>query len=328
LGDLIVGGGLFGRDDEGVQINTLDLFGPPPMMTTTPIDTSLRSGNAYAYGHLGQPSRARLVLGLSVDNLKQRDASGSIEDTEVNPKLGAVLPVGSGTNLRFAAFRGMKRLPAVNASIEPTSVAGFNQIFDDLSRTVFWRYGAAVDQSWGKRHFAGIEATRRNLHIPDAIAPGTDEKRIEWLHRAYWSWLVTPRLAAGAELRAEKLERENLPPSGPVLVPVKLDTKALPLTLTYHAPSGLFARARASFVYQKVFSRDGLGGESQQRERFSVVDLSIGMRLPGRRGLVSLEVNNLLDESFAYRDTAFEGEPRVPLYAPERTVFARLQLSL
>lgn len=325
LGDLIVGGGLFGRDDEGVQINTVD---PPPMVMTTPIDTTLRSANAYAYGQLGQPSHARLVLGLSVDNLKQRDAFGSIEDTEVNPKLGAVLPVGSGTTLRFAAFRGMKRLPAVNASIEPTSVAGFNQIFDDLSRTVFWRYGAAVDQSWGKRQFAGMEATRRNLHIPDAIVPGTDEKRIEWLHRAYWSWLVTPRLSAGAELRAEKLERENLPPSGPVLVPVQIDTKALPLTLSYHAASGLFARVRASFVNQDVFSRDSLGGESRQRERFSVVDLSIGVRLPGRKGLVSLEVNNLLDESFVYRDTAFEGEPRVPQYAPELTVFARLQLSL
>jgi len=328
LGDLIVGGGLFSRDDEGVQINTLDLFGPPPMVTTTPIDTTLRSGSAYAYAHLGQPSHARLILGLSVDNLKRRNASGSIEDTEVNPKLGAVLPVASGTTLRFAAFRAMKRLPAVNASIEPTSVAGFNQIFDDLSRTVFWRYGAAVDQSWGKRHFAGLEATRRDVEIPDAITPGTDEKRIEWLHRAYWSWLVTPRLATGAELRAEKLERENLPPSGPVFIPVEIDTKVLPLTLTYHAPAGLFARARASFVNQEVFSRNGLGGASRQRDRFSVVDLSVGMRLPGRRGLISLEVNNLFDESFVYRDTAFEGEPRVPLYAPEQTVFARLQLSL
>ncbi len=329
LGDLIVGGGLFGRDDEGLQINTFDLAGPPPpVVTRTPIDTTLRSGNAYAYAHLGQPSRARLVLGLSVDDLKRRNASGSIEDTEVNPKLGAVLPVGTGTTLRFAAFRGMKRLPAVNASIEPTSVAGFNQIFDDLSRTVFWRYGAAVDQSWGKRHFAGIEATRRNLEIPDAIVPGTDEKRIEWLHRAYWNWLVTPRLAAGAELRAEKLERENLPPSGPVFVPLEIDTKALPLTLTYHAPNGVFARGRASFVNQEIFSRNSLGAQSRVRDRFSVVDLSVGMRLPGRRGLVSLEVNNLFDESFVYRDTAFEGEPRVPLYAPEQTVFARLQLSL
>lgn len=328
LGDLIVGGGLFGQDDTGVARSTVDLFGPPLMVTTTPIDTTLQSANAYVYGHLGQPSRARLILGLSVDHLQSRDSSGSPDDTEVNPKLGAVLPVGPGTTLRFAAFRGMKRLPVVNASIEPTSVAGFNQVFDDLSRTVFTRYGAAVDQTWGKRLFAGLEATRRDLRIPDAIAAGVDEKRVEWVNRAYWSWLVTARLAAGAELRAEKLERLNLPPSGPVLVPVEIDTKALPLTLTYHAPHGVFARARASFVNQEIFSRDGLGGESRQRERFSVVDLSIGMRLPGRRGLVSLEVNNLLDENFVYRDTAFEGEPRVPLYAPEQTVFVRLQLSL
>lgn len=329
LGDLVVGGGLFGQNDTGVARSTLDLVGPPPpMVATTPIDTKLHSANAYAYGQLGQPSRARLVLGLGVDYLERRTATRSTEDTEVNPKLGAVLPVGSGTTFRFAAFRGMKRLPAVNASIEPTSVAGFNQVFDDLSRTVFWRYGAAVDQTWGKRHFAGLELTRRNLRIPDAIVAGTDEDRIEWLHRAYWSWLVTPRLAAGAELRAEKLERRNTPPSGPVFVPVDIDTNALPFTLTYHAPSGMFARARASFVDQEIVSRNSFGAQSRLRDRFSVVDLSIGMRLPGRRGLVSLEVNNLFDESFVYRDTAFEGVPRVPLYAPERTVFARLQLSL
>jgi len=328
LGDLILGGGLFRRDDEGLQINTLDFFGPPPMVTTTPIDTTLRSANAYAYGQLGQPSRARLILGLSVDYLETRDATRKVDDNKVNPKFGAVLPVGTGTTLRFAAFRGVKRLPAVNASIEPTTVAGFNQIFDDLNRTAYSRYGAAVDHAWGKGHFAGIEATRRDLRIPDAIVPGIEEKRIEWLHRAYWSWRITPRLAAGAELRAEKLQRENLPPSGPVFVPLEIDTKALPLTLAYHAPSGVFARARTSFVNQEIFSRDGFGAESRVRDRFSVVDLSIGMRLPGRRGLVSLEVNNLLDERFVYRDTAFEGEPRVPMYVPERTVFFRLQLSL
>jgi hypothetical protein len=44
--------------------------------------------------------------------------------------------------------------------------------------------------------------------------------------------------------------------------------------------------------------------------------------------MASLEVNNVFDENFVYRDTAFEGLPRVPLYAPERTIFARLQLSL
>jgi Flp pilus assembly protein TadD len=328
LGDLIAGGGLFGQDETGVANSTLDLFGPPPMVTTAPIDTKLRSANAYAYGQLGQPSRARIMLGLSVDNVETRDAAGSRKDTEVNPKLGAVLPVGGETTLRFAAFRGMKRLPADNASIEPTQVAGFNQVFDDLSRTRFRRYGAAIDRVWTKRLFAGIELTRRDLSVPDAVIAGVDEERTERLHRAYWSWLATPRVAAGIELLVEQLERKTTPPSGPFFVPADIDTKSLPVTLSYHSPSGFFARSRVSFVHQDIQSRNDFGAEQRQRERFSVLDLSMGTRLPGHRGLVSLEVNNVLDEQFAYRDTAFEGLPRVPQYAPERTVFARLQLNM
>jgi outer membrane receptor protein involved in Fe transport len=298
------------------------------MVMTTPIDTTLRSANAYVYGQLGQPLRARLMVGLSVDHVENRDATGLREDTKVNPKLGTVLPLGSDTSLRFAAFRGMKRLPAVNASIEPTQVAGFNQTFDDLNRTRFWRYGAALDRVWGKRLFAGLELTRRDLSVPDAVITGDDEDRTEWLHRAYGSWLLSSRVAAGVEYLVERLERKSIPPGGPFFVPADIDTRSLPLTLSYHAPAGFFARSRVSFVHQDIRSRNDFGAEQRQRERFSVVDLSMGMRLPGRSGMASLEVNNVFDENFVYRDTAFEGLPRVPLYAPERTIFARLQLSL
>jgi tetratricopeptide (TPR) repeat protein len=328
LGDLIAGGGLFGQDETGLSSSTLDLFGPPPMVMTTPIDSTLRTANAYVYSQLGQPSRARLMMGLSVDHVENRDATGLREDTKVNPKLGSVLPLGSGTSLRFAAFRGMKRLPAVNASIEPTQVAGFNQTFDDLNRTRFWRYGAALDRVWDKRLFAGLELTRRELSVPDAVIAGVDEDRTEWLHRAYWSWLATPRVAAGIELLVEQLERKTTPPGGPFFVPAEIDTRSLPLTLSYHTPAGFFARSRVSFVHQEIRSRNDFGAEQRQRERFSIVDLSMGMRLPGRIGMASLEVRNVLDESFVYRDTAFEGLPRVPLYAPERTVFVRMQLGM
>jgi len=327
LGDLIAGGGLFRQDETGVASSTVDPFGPPPMTTTAPIDTTLRSANTYVYGQLDHPSHVRLILGLSVDRVEYRDAGGQREDTMANPKLGAVIPLGP-TVLRFAAFRGLKRLPAVNPSIEPTQVAGFNQVFDDLNRTRFWRYGAAIDGAWQKHLFAGLELTRRDLSIPDAIVPGVDEDRTEWFHRAYVSWLVTPRVAAGAEPRFERLERKMTPPSGPVFVPDEIDTRSLPLFLSYHAPSGLFALARASFVQQEIHSRNDFGAEQRQREHFSVVDLSVGWRLPRRRGIASLEIGNVFDETFTYRDTAFEGLPRVPQYVPERTVFARLQLSL
>ncbi len=327
LGDLVAGIGLFEQKETGEQTTTLTIIGvPPPDVMTDPIDTRLRSANAYVYGYLGRPAGARLLLGLSVDGVDNDDPLGPGDDSNVNPKFGAVLPVAKGTTLRLGAFRGMKRLPATNASIEPTQVAGFNQVFDDVNQTRFWHYGAAIDQIWSPRLLGGLELGRRDLDVP--LAPDVEEARTESLHRAYLSWVLGPRVAAGAELLLEHLVRDTLPPGGPFFMAADIDTRSLPLTLSFSDPSGFFARGRATFVSQKIISRDGFGAEQKQEESFSVVDLSVGMRLPRRLGIVSIDIKNLFEEEFNYRDTAFEGVPRVPQYAPERAVYARLQLNL
>jgi hypothetical protein len=62
---------------------------------------------------------------------------------------------------------------------------------------------------------------------------------------------------------------------------------------------------------------------------FSVVDAGIGYRFPRRRGLVSLEVRNLFDESFSYQNLSFQtNEPLTPRFLPVRTFLATVSLSL
>jgi predicted Zn-dependent protease len=327
LADVVAGGGLFERKETGADTSTLTITGFPPAVMSVPIDTTLRSRNVYAYGSPGHPRHERLVLGLSLDAVDKSDPVAPREDRQLSPKFGVVLPLGQGTTVRLAAFRGIKRLPSATPSIEPTQVAGFNQVFDDVNQTRFWRYGAAVDQSWSGQLFGGVELTRRNLAVP--VIPGfPDEDRREWLHRGYVSWLVSRRVAAGAEFLVERIDRNLTIPSGPVFMPVDIDTRSLPLTLSYHDLSGFFARGRLTFVSQEIASRNELGDQQNQSDSFKVFDLSFGTRLPGRRGIISVDVKNLFDEKFRYRDTTFEGLPRVPQYAPQRAVFARVQLSL
>jgi hypothetical protein len=152
------------------------------------------------------------------------------------------------------------------------------------------------------------------------------EERREGLQRAYVSHLLNKRVTLGAEAIWERIDRTLTIPSL-VLVPVEIDTRSLPLTATYHHPSGIFARARLTLVDQRIESQDGFGAEERTSDSFTPFDLSLGARLPRRRGIVSLEVLNLFDEQFGYRDTTFEGFLRVPQYAPERAVYARVQLS-
>jgi Tfp pilus assembly protein PilF len=325
-GHVVAGAGIFESKRTGETTSSLTILPFPPDMFFSPIDSTLRSANAYIYGYTGRPGRARVVLGASLDHAENRDPTIARNDSRLNPKLGAVLPLGAATTLRLAAFGGMKRLPSTTPSIEPTQVAGFNQLFDDVNHTRFRRYGAGLDHSWYTGLHAGLELSRRNLRVP-IVAEFPEEDRRELLHRAYVSRRVNNRMAIGAEAVLERIDRILTIPSL-ALVPTGVDTRSVPLTLTYHHPFGIFARARLTFVQQDVKSEDGFGGHERAADSFNLFDLSFGARLPQRRGVVTLDVMNVFDHKFRYRDTTFEGFVRVPQYARRRAVFARVQLNL
>ena len=323
--DVVTGGGLFERKERGESRSTVSM--PPIVLFSSndPFEGTQRSRNAYVYSHIGRPSSYRLVLGLAVDHAENTDPAIARSDTQLNPKLGAILPISSATTVRLAAFRGLKRLPSANPTIEPTQVAGFNQIFDGVTQTRFWRYGAGIDHSWSRRLHGGLELTQRDLEVPFNVNFPVEHRR-EWLHSAYLSQLIGDRIALGAEARLERIDRT---PTGNLLTPTQMDTRSLPLTATYHQPSGFFARARLTFVDQEIESPDATGARGERRnEGFKVFDLSFGQRLPRRWGLMSLDIKNVFNEKFSYQDTTFEGFPRVPQYAPERAFYARVQLNL
>ena len=57
------------------------------------------------------------------------------EKNQANPKVGATWSLKSGTTLRAAWFKTLKRTLITDQTLEPTQVAGFNQFFDDPSAT-------------------------------------------------------------------------------------------------------------------------------------------------------------------------------------------------
>lgn len=74
----------------------------------------------------------------------------------MNPKVGFTWEFIPGTTLRAAAFRILKRTLINNQTLEPTQVAGFNQLFDDANLTESWRYGGAIDQKSTENIFGGV----------------------------------------------------------------------------------------------------------------------------------------------------------------------------
>ena len=80
---------------------------------------------------------------------------------------------------------------------------------------------------------------------------------------------------------------------------------------------------------QKV-ERTAASSLPQGDSNFTVVDLSVGYRMPKRRGILSLSVQNLFDKEFKYQDDSyreFGDEPSMSPYTPERVIMGRLVLN-
>jgi hypothetical protein len=250
---------------------------------------------------------------------------------KANPKFGVRWNVTDDLVLRGAVLRFIKPALINNQTLEPTEIAGFNQLFDDINGTAAWQYAVGLDHRLRSNLFAGGEATWRELSVPilnfDAQAKRL-ENADEQTHRAYVHWLPLPQLALSAEFVYDRFSAET----GKLLttgfgVPEKVETFSVPFGARYFHPSGFFAGVGAAYVHQHV-NRSGQRPEGSGD--FFVVDAAVGYRLPKRFGLVSLSVTNLFDNKFKYQDDSFrefQDQPTIGPYIPDRQILARVTLN-
>jgi hypothetical protein len=104
----------------------------------------------------------------------------------------------------------------------------------------------------------------------------------------------------------------------------------LPLELRYFSRTGFTIGARATHVQQEGEFQTGFPPTpfdpvplAYGEDRFWVLDAFVGYRLRNRRGLLSLNADNLLDEDFQYQDV----DPTNPSLFPERLVSLRFTLA-
>jgi tetratricopeptide (TPR) repeat protein len=278
----------------------------------------VHQGNAYAYADVGLHRTLTVTAGASVDVTR----GGITERTLVNPKLGLVWRPLPATTVRAAAFRTLKRELLSSQTVEPTQVAGFNQFFDDAEGTEAWRYGIGLDQKLGASLFAGAEASVRHLDVPFIEVEDSRVSTTAWreaLGRAYVSWAPHPWVALGAEYHYERLRRDLPLDEGFANV----RTHRVPLSISLFHPSGLLGRAQASYVNQEGRFENADGERRPGADRFWVMDVAAGYRLPRRFGIFTIETRNLFDTRFRFQET----DRLRPLLYPERLVLARLTLA-
>jgi tetratricopeptide (TPR) repeat protein len=289
--------------------------------------------NCYLYSQINYPANVTWTLGGSGD-FADIDTF-NLERRQFNPKFGVMWSPLPGTTVRAAAIRTLTRSGEQEQifsgeTLEPTSVAGFNQFFDDGPGVDAWRYGIGIDQKITSSVYAGAEVSKRELSVPgtsntnEVIVSDFDER----LAMAYFYWTPDPYFALGPEYRLEQFRHplEFLADRFSTL-----DTHRISLGAAFFHPSGFIDRLKPTIVFQEgdfqQFESTPLGPPRQtivnRGNSFFVLDASVGYLLPKRWGLLTVEARNLFDRSFKFQDT----DPANPEIFPTRSVLVRLTLS-
>lgn len=242
------------------------------------------------------------------------------------PKLGLLWQAHPDVTLRAASFRSASRWALVDQSIEPTSVAGFKQVFDDANGVATRVHAMGLDVALGLRLRLVSEWVQRSLDVPGAVLSAGFSTPPERLHeqqgRIELFWTPHSRIAARAGWTTDRYQRQ---PSFDLPRLLDLRTDALPLSARYFLEGGWFAESTLTRVRQHVTqpaSQASLSG----REHFSLVDLSIGRRAASSPLTVTFTVKNLFGERFRFQDDAFRsGDLRVARYLPVRSAVLAVQ---
>ncbi len=320
--NLIAGGGAYKIDANNQQ---QICFGQCLPRTETSYNRERE--NAYLYSNVSYPENITTTLGVSYDSFK--DIVDFKFDT-FNPKFGLQWDISDALRLRFAWFETVKAALITNQTLEPTQVAGFNQLFDDISGTRSRRMGIGLDAYFTKSIYGGLEVSERDLKVPFAdggtVTLLATEKQQERQYRSYLYWLPHAHWTVNGEFQFERYTR-NATSIGGEDKPFQIRTLSAPLTINYFHPSGFFSKFTTTYVQQNL-KRLAASSLRDGTDDFVLFDAAIGYRLPNRRGLVSLEGRNLSNETFFYRNVNFQlNEAITPRFIPTRTFFARVTLN-
>jgi outer membrane receptor protein involved in Fe transport len=285
--------------------------------------TPRRHTNFYIYSLVNYPKSATWTLGGSFDHLQDRLIDLDLD--RFNPKVGLTWNPLPDTTVRVALFRVVNRSLISGQTLEPTQISGFNQFFDDANGTISWRYGIGIDQKFSSSFYGGLEMSERDMEVSRFNTTTNKADDFDWgeqLGRLYLYFTPQDWLALSSEYLFERFDRDPQFTSDEDIAEIK--THRFPFGIRFFHSLGLSAQLKATYVDHKGEFGNATFGVEPGRDRFWIVDTSIGYRLPKRLGILTIEVRNLFDEEIKFQDMD-SSDPRIH---PERLIYAKFTLAL
>ena len=253
------------------------------------------------------------------------DGPSALEINRVSPKLGVEIRPIPEITLRAAVFQSVKHRFIFDQTLEPTQIAGFNQAFQDFNGTESTTFGVGADWNPVQWLWLGGEATWRELDQPLFVDSGLPSASIGSFDgsadtvRGYIGATLGPQVAVAVSAEHTTLKLSQGEGSSD-----ELHTLLAPASVRWFHPIGMFASAEAVYYNQDLTRISATAGQSTADTDGVVVNLAGGYRLPNQRGVLSIEVLNLLDRDVKFQEPSYRvGDVGTRQLARGLTVTAR-----
>uniref|UniRef100_A0A7C3ZAT9 Tetratricopeptide repeat protein n=1 Tax=Desulfobacca acetoxidans TaxID=60893 RepID=A0A7C3ZAT9_9BACT len=251
--------------------------------------------------------------------------SRTINNSLWSPRLGLNIQIGPKHIMRLGLMRYLDTHQILAPLLVPTEVGGLPWVEDVLPGAEVRQAGASWEAQWNKKTFSVLRfaATRASIprYFPAATAEGTPYNYIGWrTWRRYEASLFANRILTNwLGLRMGVIGKRVFPDQS-FKDELNLNdyTEVNWLTgLSFLTRQGWQGGITNRLVHQYVRDRSA--------ELFDIVNLRFGKELARKRGLITVEVQNLFNRHFYYRL-----EPSYYVYTPDfypaRRIIGKVQL--
>lgn len=275
------------------RTRTTDINTGPPVFLVGRLAEEFNEQSFSLYGYaqmrhavdVGLPLVGELTLGASADVLS---SPGRIEEapSSLNPKAGLRLTLDDRVSLRLAYAETVTPDLLFEDRLEPVTVAGLAQFRPEAAGSKVAQAEIGLEARLTPDLTVGAVATGRR--IGEAVADFLDAEADERELAAYAHIAFTPELFG--RLRASYLDIDSTLPDDLV----EYELTSLGGELRYLHPSGFFASGGTRWVDFRERRTTGANEDS-----FFLGQIAVGYRLPEDRGVLSLEIGNILDTNFS-----------------------------